>query len=442
MSDTIYAPSTLVGRSGVTVLRVSGSRAGEALSALLAHTPLPPPRRASLRRLVSPSDGSPLDRGLVLWFPAPASFTGEDMVELHLHGGRAVSQAVLTALGKLPGLRLAEPGEFARRAFEAGRIDLTEVEGIADLVDAETEAQRRQALRQMEGALGGLAETWREQLVGLLARIEALLDFPEEGLPSELERELASGIKALATEIQDHWSDDRRGERLRAGFSVAILGAPNVGKSSLLNWLARRDAAIVSTTAGTTRDVIEVDLDLGGYPVAVADTAGLRDSDDPIEGEGIRRAKARAASADLKLVMFDASAEPEAASLSLLDERSIAVANKIDLAKCGPNRRLPPGSLPISVVTGAGLDRLLATVEERVREGFAPAEAAPVITRARHREALEMALRELREAHTQRELELMAENLRLAARALGRIGGRIDVEDVLDRLFREFCIGK
>jgi len=210
----------------------------------------------------------------------------------------------------------------------------------------------------------------------------------------------------------------------------------------LLNWLARRDAAIVSTTAGTTRDVIEVDLDLGGYPVAVADTAGLRDSDDPIEGEGIRRAKARAASADLKLVMFDASVEPEAASLSLLDERSIAVANKIDLAKCGLNRRLPPGSLPISVVTGAGLDRLLAMVEERVREGFAPAEAAPVITRARHREALEMALREFREAQIQPELELMAENLRLAARALGRIGGRIDVEDVLDRLFREFCIGK
>jgi tRNA modification GTPase len=297
-------------------------------------------------------------------------------------------------------------------------------------------------LRQMEGALGGLVEAWREQLVGLLARREALLDFPEEGLPPALEREIARGSEALAAEIARYLGDDRRGERLRNGFSVAILGAPNVGKSSLLNWLARREAAIVSTIAGTTRDVIEVDLDLGGYPVALADTAGLRDSDDPIEGEGIRRAKARAAAADLNLVLFDAAVEPDATSLSLLDERSIAVATKSDLAETGPNRRLPPGFLPISVVTGAGLDRLLSALEERVREGFAPAEAAPVITRARHREALELALRELRESQNQREPELMAENLRLAARALGRVSGRIDVEDVLDRLFREFCIGK
>jgi tRNA modification GTPase len=442
MADTIYAPSTLVGRSGVTVVRLSGPQAHAALSALLGRSPLPPPRRASLRRLVNPKDGVPLDQGLVLWFPAPASFTGEDMAELHLHGGRAVAQGVLSALGGVPGLRLAEPGEFARRAFEAGRIDLTEVEGIADLVAAATEAQRRQALRQMEGALGGLVEAWREQLVGLLARLEALLDFPEEGLPPALEREIARGSEALAAEIARYLGDDRRGERLRNGFSVAILGAPNVGKSSLLNWLARREAAIVSTIAGTTRDVIEVDLDLGGYPVALADTAGLRDSDDPIEGEGIRRAKARAAAADLNLVLFDAAVEPDATSLSLLDERSIAVAAKIDLAKTGPNQCLPPGFLPISVVTGAGLDQLLSALEERVREGFAPAEAAPVITRARHREALEMALRELRESQNQRESELMAENLRLAARALARVSGRIDVEDVLDRLFREFCIGK
>jgi len=361
---------------------------------------------------------------------------------LHLHGGRAVAQGVLSALGGIPGLRLAEPGEFARRAFEAGRIDLAEVEGIADLVAAETEAQRRQALRQMDGALSRLVETWRERLVGLLARLEALLDFPEEGLPAELERELARGIASLAEAIRRHLGDDRRGERLRAGFSVAILGAPNVGKSSLLNWLARREAAIVSTIAGTTRDVIEVDLDLGGYPVAVADTAGLRDSDDPIEGEGIRRARARAAAADLKLVMFDAATEPDATSLSLLDGHSIAVANKIDLAVSGPDRRLPPDCLLISVVAGAGMERLLAAIEERVREGLAPAEAAPVITRARHRQALELALGELSEARAQPELELMAENLRLAARALARISGRIDVEDVLDRLFREFCIGK
>jgi tRNA modification GTPase len=424
MTDTIYAPSTLVGRSGVTVLRLSGPASGAALAALLGGAALPPPRRASLRKLVA-QDGAPLDRALVLWFPAPASFTGEDMAELHLHGGRAVAQAALAALSAAPGLRLAEPGEFARRAFDSGRLDLTEVEGIADLVAAETEAQRRQALRQMEGGLGALVEGWRGRLIGIQAEIEALIDFPEEGLPPELERRLVRGIDAL-----------------RAGYSVAILGAPNVGKSSLLNWLAKRDAAIVSTVAGTTRDVIEVDLDLGGYPVALADTAGLRDSSDPVEGEGIRRAKARAAAADLKLVLFDASAPPDRASLALLDERSLAVANKCDLARQAAHPELPASALPVSIATGAGLDRLLAVLEERVRDGLAPAEGAPALTRARHREALEACVEELTQALGQDAPELRAENLRLAARALGRVGGRVEVEEVLDRLFREFCIGK
>ena len=441
MTDTIYAPSTLVGRSGVTVVRVSGPDTGAALKALLGGAPVPPPRRASLRRLVA-RDGAPLDRGLVLWLPGPGSFTGEDMAELHLHGGRAVAQAALAALGAVSGLRLAEPGEFARRAFEAGRLDLTEIEGIADLVAAETEAQRRQALRQMEGGLGTLVEGWRERLIGILARIEALIDFPEEGLPPELERALSKGIGALSGEIARSLADGRRGERLREGYSVAILGAPNVGKSSLLNWLARRDAAIVSTVAGTTRDVIEVDLDLGGYPVALADTAGLRDSVDPVEGEGIRRAKARAAAADLKLVLFDAAAPPDSASLALLDARAIAVATKCDLARRGPHRELPAAVLPVSVVTGAGLDLLLKRLENEVREGLGPTEGAPALTRARHREALEACLEELTEAQCQNAPELRAENLRLAARALGRIGGRVEVEEVLDRLFREFCIGK
>jgi tRNA modification GTPase len=441
MTDTIYAPSTLVGRSGVTVLRLSGPASGAALKALLGDDGLPAPRRASLRKLLT-RDGAPLDRALVLWFPGPASFTGEDMAELHLHGGRAVAQAALAALSAVPGLRLAEPGEFARRAFEAGRLDLTEVEGIADLVAAETEAQRRQALRQMAGGLGALVEGWRERLVGVLAEIEALIDFPEEGLPPELERRLSHGIEALRAEIARHLADNRRGERLRAGFSVAILGAPNVGKSSLLNWLAKREAAIVSTVAGTTRDVIEVDLELGGYPVALADTAGLRDSDDPVEGEGIRRAKARAAAADLKLILFDAAAPPDPASLSLLDERTIAVANKSDLARTGLHPELPKEALPVSVATGAGLERMLNILEERVREGLAPVEGAPALTRARHREALEACARELSEALGQSAPELKAENVRLAARALGRIGGRVEVEEVLDRLFREFCIGK
>ena len=441
MTDTIYAPSTLVGRSGVTVLRLSGPRCREALGALLGGAAPPPPRRASLRKLLT-RDGAPLDRALVLWFPAPASFTGEDMAELHLHGGRAVAQAALAALSALPGLRLAEPGEFARRAFEAGRLDLTEVEGIADLVAAETEAQRRQALRQMEGGLGALVEGWRERLVAVLAQIEALIDFPEEGLPPELERMLVQGIEALRAEIALQLADNRRGERLRAGFSVAILGAPNVGKSSLLNWLAQREAAIVSTVAGTTRDVIEVDLELGGYPVALADTAGLRDSDDPVEGEGIRRAKARAAAADLKLILFDAAAPPDPASLALFDERAIALANKSDLALTGLHPELPREALPVSVATGAGLERMLSILEERVREGLAPVEGAPALTRARHRQALEACVKELSEALEQGAPELRAENLRLAARALGRVAGRVEVEEVLDRLFGEFCIGK
>jgi tRNA modification GTPase len=442
MADTIYAPSTLIGRSGVSVVRISGPDTNATLSALLGGRPVPPPRRASLRPLSSPEDGSLLDRAVVLWLPGPDSFTGEDMAELHLHGGRAVAQAVLGALGRLPGLRLAEPGEFARRAFEAGRLDLTEVEAIADLVAAETDAQRRQALRQMEGALGALVEGWRERLIGVLAQVEAVLDFPEEGLPPELEARIAAETAVLRAEIARELDDKHRGERLRAGYSVAILGAPNVGKSSLLNWLARREAAIVSTVAGTTRDVIEVDLDLNGYPVAVADTAGLRDSDDPVEAEGIRRARARAQAADLKLVLFEAPAPPDPASLALLDDRAVPVVTKTDLAPSGPHPSVPAGGLAISIATGAGLDRLLQLLEGRVQDSLAAAADAPALTRARHREALDEARAELAEANRQPELELRAENLRLAARALGRVTGRIEVEEVLDRLFREFCIGK
>jgi tRNA modification GTPase len=294
----------------------------------------------------------------------------------------------------------------------------------------------------MEGALGALVEGWRERLIGLLAQVEAVLDFPEEGLPDELEMRIATETAQLQAEIGSELDDNRRGERLRAGYSVAILGAPNVGKSSLLNWLARREAAIVSTVAGTTRDVIEVDLDLGGYPVALADTAGLRDSEDPVESEGIRRARARAEAADLKLVLFDASVPPDAPSLALLDERAVALASKSDLAASGPHPKLPASALPVSVATGVGLDRLLALLEERVGESLVPAGNAPALTRARHRAGLEEARAELARASGQAELELRAENLRLAARALGRVTGRVEVEEVLDRLFREFCIGK
>lgn len=452
--ETIFALSSAPGRAGVAVLRISGSAAGAALAALAGRCPAP--RRATLARLVDPARGEPLDRALVLWFPAPASFTGEDVAELHLHGGRAVIDGVLGALSRRPGLRPAEPGEFARRAFDRGRLDLSEVEGLADLIDAETEAQRRQALRQMDGGLSRQCEGWRARLVTALAHLEAAIDFPDEDLPAGLFAESRHNILCLEEEIAQYIDDARSGERLRSGFSIAIVGPPNAGKSSLLNALARRDVAIVSATAGTTRDVIEVHLDLGGYPVVVADTAGLREvaprgagGQGEIEAEGVRRARAGAAAADLRLAVFDlAAAEPcDPATLALLDRDSVVVFNKADLVPAPARAALPalPGGLSglaISVRSGAGLgglvERLGAEVARRLERGV----AAPAITRVRHRRALEEAVAALRRAREAGLPELMAEDLRLAARALGRIAGRVDVEEVLDSIFREFCIGK
>ena len=439
MSDTIYAPATLVGRAGLSAVRVSGPGAGAALAALVGR--LPPPRRASLRRLRDPATGDAIDRGLVLWFPGPASFTGEDMAELHLHGGRAVMTAMLRALDRMPGLRLAEPGEFTRRAFDTGKLDLTEVEGLADLVAAETEAQRRQALRQFEGGLGELTQSWRERLVTASARLEAAIDFPEDGLPEGLVEETRAASAALADAIAPHL-DDTRGERLRDGALIVILGAPNVGKSSLLNYLAKRDAAIVSTQAGTTRDVVEVHLDLAGYPATVADTAGLREAADPVEREGVARALGRADRADLKLLMVEAPS-PRAADLGpMVDARTLVLVNKTDLLAGRRLPDLPWPSLPISLLSGAGLDRLSDALTARVRALFEEGGPTPVVTRARHRAALSDCVEALRRAGAAWSPELIAEDLRLAARALGRIVGQVDVEELLDRIFRDFCIGK
>jgi tRNA modification GTPase len=452
--DTIYAPATAAGRAAVAVLRVSGPRADAALAALTGR-PLPPPRVATLRKLTDPVRGEPLDEALVLWFPGPRSFTGEDMAELHLHGGRAVLAGVVAALAALPGLRLAEPGEFTRRAFDAGKLDLAEVEGIGDLIAAETEAQRRQALRQLAGELGRLTESWRARLLRALAHAEAEIDFPDEDVPGGLIAALGPVLRDLAAEIRRQLADDRRGERLRDGVSIAIVGPPNAGKSSLLNRLARREAAIVAATAGTTRDVVEVQLDLDGYPVVVADTAGLRDLEgrdvegassahDEIEREGMRRALARAEAADLKLLVLDATQPAiDPAIQALADANTIVVANKIDAA-AGAAPKLPgyPG-YAISAKTGAGLDRLLAALSAAVATRLGAADTtAPVITRARHREVLTACAAALDRALAGTEAELIAEDVRLAARALGRITGRVGVEDVLDLIFREFCIGK
>ncbi|WP_372397881.1 tRNA uridine-5-carboxymethylaminomethyl(34) synthesis GTPase MnmE [Azospirillum sp. HJ39] len=442
-SATIFALATAPGRSGVAVVRISGPEAGSALAALTGRPLPPPPRRAVLTQLRNPRSGDALDDALVLRFTGPASFTGEDVVELHLHGGRAVVSGVIEALGDLPGLRLAEPGEFTRRAFENGKLDLTEAEAVADLIDAETTAQRRQALRQMEGALGRLYDGWRERLTRALAHIEADIDFADEDLPGGVADAVRPVLAGLAGEIAVHLDDGGRGERLREGLHIAIVGAPNAGKSSLLNALARRDAAIVSARAGTTRDVIEVHLDLGGYPVVLADTAGLRDAAaDEVEEEGIRRARDRAARADVKVAVFDATTLPalDAATLALIDRDTVVVFNKIDLAAVTePRPDLSP--VMVSAHSGAGLkeleERLTAFSADRLAIG-----SAPSLTRARHRAALADCRESLLRALEAPLPELAAEDVRLASRALGRITGRVDVEDLLDVIFRDFCIGK
>ncbi|MFN8926887.1 MAG: tRNA uridine-5-carboxymethylaminomethyl(34) synthesis GTPase MnmE [Rhodospirillales bacterium] len=433
---TIFALASGAGAAGVAVVRVSGPGAGAALVAL-TDRPLPRRRVATLRRLVDPASAETLDEALVLWMPGPASFTGEDVVELHIHGGRAVVAGVVDALGRRAGLRPAEPGEFTRRAFETGRMDLTAAEAVADLVAAETVAQRRQALRQMGGALARLYDGWRERLVRALAHVEAAIDFPDEDLPGGILGAATGEVAALEVAIGAHLDDGGRGERLRAGVSVAIVGAPNAGKSSLLNALAGRDVAIVSARAGTTRDVIEVHLDLAGCPVILADTAGQRETDDEIEAEGVRRARARAAAADLTVALFDATTAPDDATRALVGPETIVVRSKADLG--APLGGI--GGLPVSARTGAGLAELLARLTMAVTDRFAAADQ-PALTRARHRSALIEARDALARSRSARLPELAAEDLRLAARALGRITGRIDVEDLLDVIFRDFCIGK
>lgn len=444
---TIYAlgtPTPSRAHPGaISVIRLSGPRAGEALIALTGKDVLPAPRRMVLRTVRDPASGEAIDRGLVVWFEAPNSETGEPMVELHLHGGRAVVGAALDAIAHLGFCRLAEPGEFTRRAFEHGKLDLTEAEGIADLVAAETGAQRRQALQQMDGALHRLYETWRSAGLRALAHLEAAIDFPDEDLPSGLADEVRIAITGLQSEIETHLAD-RRGERLREGLSIAIIGPPNAGKSSLLNLLARRDAAIVSETAGTTRDVIEVHLDLGGWPVVLADTAGLRASPDAIEQEGVRRAKARAATADLRLLVLDASGNWRAAMQALTDAtenwnaaHDIVVVNKIDLTPVVSSE-----VVQLSANSGAGLSELLARLEQSAGELMQEGAGVVPLTRARHREALVECQAALGRSLVAPEVALAAEDLRLALRAIGRITGTVRIDELLDVIFRDFCIGK
>jgi tRNA modification GTPase len=432
--DTIFALSSGAGRAGIAVIRISGPDADTALGALTGK-PLPDERKAEIRTLFDIPNEERIDVGLVLRMPGPRSFTGEDVVELSVHGGRAVVGAVLASLGRVPGLRLAEPGEFTRRAVEHGRLDLTQAEAIADLVAAETDAQRRQALDQMDGTLSALYEDWRARLIRAAAWLEASIDFADEEIPPDAVAASRDQLVALAGEVRRHLHDGRRGEILREGLHVAVVGPPNAGKSSLINALARRDVAIVSDTAGTTRDVIEVRLDLGGYAVILADTAGLREANDAIEQEGVRRARARAADADIRLLVLDGAATTEL-DQPPIDNAEITVFNKSDIA--GARRT----GLNISAKTGEGIDTLvdaLATAAKQRATGEGPA-----LTRARHRHALERAHTAIASALKAPDgsPELAAESVRVALNEIGRISGRVDLDDLLDVVFRDFCIGK
>lgn len=442
--DTIFALASGRGRAGVAVIRISGTGAGECLRRLSQREVLAPRRlsRAQLRDC----DGDLLDEALAAWFPAPASFTGEDVVELHVHGGRAVVEGVLGALARFEGTRVAEPGEFTRRAFMNGKFDLTAAEGLADLVAAETAAQRRQALRQMNGGLLQVYEDWRKRLLEARARLEAAIDFSDEDLPDGLTGLARSAAAALQQEIMAHLSLALVGERIRDGIEVAVIGPVNAGKSTLVNALAGREVAIVAETAGTTRDVLEVPLDIGGYPVVLCDTAGLRSQGggDAVEREGIRRAMARASAADVRLAVFDGAAWPQwdEDSAALVEEATIVVLSKGDLAQwpaapCIAGQK----AIVISAREGRGLAELSGALVAVVRRRFEATAAAPA-TRVRHRNALLVCAGALAAAIDTPAMEMAAEELRVAADALGQLTGRVASEEILERIFSEFCIGK
>ena len=459
--QTIFAVSSGRPPSAISIVRVSGPQAGAALTLLAGKIPEP---RMATRALLRDRDRQPIDDAVTLWFPGPASATGEDVAEFHVHGGRAVLAALFAALSDFDNMRAAEPGEFTRRAFENGKLDLTEAEGLDDLIHADTDRQRRQALRQLKGLLGDRARDWRAQIIEASAWIEAGIDFSDEAdVPAELIAPALEKIKTLLGEIQQVLAARGHGERLREGLVVAIAGPPNVGKSTLMNQLARREVAIVSPHAGTTRDVIEVQLDLDGYPVTVIDTAGIRETADPVEQEGVRRARARAAEADLVLWLVDAHDEKNLEkSLEQGAAPAWVVRNKIDLDAVETDAAVPgidalsPGQpigvleqtqrhadFEISASRGDGIPELIAAMIVFAQDYFGAGEGG-LISRERQRKLLQETAVSLRRSLSaiQEGEELAAEDLRIAARSLGRLLGRVDVEDVLDVIFREFCIGK
>lgn len=442
---TIFAPATAPGRAGLAVVRISGPGAMGALRFLTGRGEFPP-RRMVRARFCAAFPAEAVDSGLAVWFPAPASFTGEDVAELHVHGSAAVLTRLLQVLAALPGLRWATAGEFTRRAFAAGKLDLAEVEGLADLIAAESESQRRQALAQMDGALSRAVEDWRARAVKALALMEATIDFADDELPGDVEARARTAMAGLRAELGRFLESARVGARVREGLTVAILGAPNVGKSSLLNRLAGWEAAIVSPVAGTTRDRVAVPMAVHGMPVTLLDTAGLRDSADPVEAEGVRRARAAAGSADVRLAVFSADSWPAAAdpTWDWVDESTVVAVNKADLAPVSAPAPKDCGAcIAVSAKAGTGLAGLADALARAVaaQSEIASGVSAP-LTRERHRAQVLAASQALDRALARPEIELAAEDLRLAVRELGRITGRVDVDEVLDAIFGEFCIGK
>ena len=440
-NDTIFSLSSAPGRAGVSVFRLSGLNSGEILESII-NKALPYPRQASLQRLYD--QDILIDEALVLWMPGPKSFTGEDCAEFQVHGSPAIIEAMAKGLLS-KGARQAEPGEFTRRAFENGKMDLTEAEGLADLIDAETEGQRKQALRQMQGGLRDLYSEWRETLLDALAQIEGEIDFPdEEDVPDMLSHKAYSYLSNTLSSMEKVLTDANRGERIRAGLDIAIIGAPNAGKSSLLNSLAGREAAIISAQAGTTRDIVEVQMNLGGLPVRLSDTAGLRETEEAIEAEGVKRAIARASESDIRIFVQDCSNESwDMESLKMLTEKDFVLINKSDLGKKNTPPALPAIYFEVSAVTGYNLDSFRDSLEARVIEEFSPSQDAG-LTRARHRDCVQRAAESLRSALKVLGVapELAGDDIRSALHSLKELSGEIDIESVFDRIFSRFCVGK
>ena len=442
---TIYALSTGPGISGIAIIRVSGEDTKEVIK-LLTNRAVPEPRVATLRKINKINTSELIDEGIILWFPGPESYTGEDMAEFHIHGSKAVIDALHHSISKIENCRLAEAGEFTKLAFQNGKINLLKAESIADLISAETEIQRQQAIKIMNGKSADKFNNLREKLLKILSHVEAKIDFPDEDLPEEILKNIKKISNEVILNIKKILDDQKVGERIREGFKIAIIGPTNAGKSSLLNHLSNRDAAIVSEIAGTTRDVIETHLNIDGYPVVVSDTAGIRDSKNEIEKKGIKLALDKAENADLKLIVIDAkSIDFKGVLKELMDENAILVVNKSDLLKEDLNFEIKNYEhVLISVKNNLNVEDLILKIKNKLKNKFITSEDI-LITRARHRQHLEQSLNYLKNFEEKNEAEdfdKAAEDLRLATRHLGMIVGKVDVEEILGSIFNDFCIGK